>query len=144
MNAAGVCMLIGLLTASFGVGAAGSASAEPPPPPEQGHYAVHRDGVSRSVRWHTASNGKVSGELEVVARGCVGSLVGEGSWAVSGGLRLLRLTPSEKDPDLEAIFGTCWVSLTLGADGRRITVSEDRCMAWHGASCDFEAVLDRR
>jgi len=102
-------------------------------PAFDGKYTFSEDGYrQRADIARTASGYSVS--IVVGTEGCSGSFDGAGT--VQGGKLIAHTT----DPDFKD--DKCRIEISRTAHG--ISVREDECLTWHGASCDFERTLRKR
>lgn len=85
----------------------------------------HGSGAQVVVKPLDATHAKVS--IDVGAAGCAGQV--EGTGTVAGNTVHLRV------PSTMATDGMCSIDLVFS--GSRIKISEDSCLEFHGASCDF-------
>jgi len=97
----------------------------------EGRYAASRGHGFRQSAVITRKDGAYKVLLTVKSRLCTGELEAYGE--VKAG-KLVAETDSKDDP--------CRVSITRHGAG--IEISEQKCLNWHGAACDFNGKLKRR
>lgn len=78
--------------------------------------------------------GSFFGSFSVATRGCTGSVDAPGR---ATGLQEVVFTERDDGGSL------CRITMRFGPGFRTVAVSEDDCLYWHGASCDFEGKLKR-
>lgn len=93
-----------------------------------GKYASHRGGYSQEADITAAAAGTYKVGVYVGIEGCSGAFEGVGR--IEGATLVAHLT--EKDDACR---------LTISRTSTGITITEDKCGAWHGASCDFNGTL---
>ena len=96
-----------------------------------GKYDASKDSYRHSATITRTPNGSYKVNVSVSMRGCLGAFDGIGK--IEGATLVARTT--EKDD-------TCRLTISKTSNG--IAVNEDKCMAWHGASCEFSGTLRKR
>ncbi|MDO9414380.1 MAG: hypothetical protein Q7T81_17555 [Pseudolabrys sp.] len=97
----------------------------------EGTYDASDRGMEQGAVITKARDGTYKVNVSVGARGCMGEFDGIGK--VEGKTLIVR-KPDKTD--------TC--KLTLTQAGKTLSVKEDRCLTWHGASCQFEGTLRKQ
>ncbi|MEW9586978.1 hypothetical protein [Paraburkholderia sp. DGU8] len=115
-----------------------AAYAQVTPYAVEGDFTGRGDGGDMSLRTITADSDKglVVAHAEVGAQGCAGDFVGIGQLKGNS----LRLSPFVKDSDT----ASCVVTVSFDKTGKKAKVSEDGCMSFHGAACDFDGQVTKK
>lgn len=79
-------------------------------------------------------NQAVAAEFVVAAKGCSGALSGLGA-SDGKAIKIKPYMPSE--PSAQA----CEVTIHLDKSGKVVTISEENCLDFHGAQCNFSGEL---
>lgn len=93
-----------------------------------GKYTSARGGYSQEADITAAADGTYKVGVYAGIEGCSGAFEGVGH--IEGAKLVAHL--NEKDD-------ACRLTISRTATG--ITITEDKCGAWHGASCDFNGTL---
>ncbi|MFS2013398.1 hypothetical protein ACCD06_26630 [Azospirillum sp. CT11-132] len=96
-------------------------------------YEGMTDGADGSLFLREKGNGGYFVSMGMGSRNCAGSIRGHAT--VHGNSLILRLKEVADMPDCV---------LTVRKSGRTVTVSEEHCMGFHGASCAFDGTLTRK
>lgn len=102
-------------------------------PAFDGEYEFSEGGYSQSIEIKKKPNG-YSVLMAVGMEGCSGAF--EGSGTVEGDTLVAKLDGEDAKDD------PCRLRITR--KGNRLKVEEQECLAWHGASCDFNGTLRKR
>ena len=95
-----------------------------------GKYASHRGGYNQEAEIVAAADSTYKVEVYVGTDGCSGAFDG------AGRIEGAALVAHKTDDD------ACRLTISRTATG--IKIVEDRCLDWHGASCDFNGALRKR
>jgi len=98
-----------------------------------GNYAGKGGGYSWSAEIAAGKDGKFDVSVDVGSRqpACSGDLTAVGE--IRGGKLITQ--PPEKDDKCV---------LTISKNGNGISISEDACTPWHGASCSFDSKMSKQ
>lgn len=96
-----------------------------------GNYQDNRGGRSSTLSIAEAAGGRYRVQIEIGAPRCMGTV------DAAGQMRGDSLIASQRESGQ-----TC--TLTIRRQGSALSVSENNCLLFHGASCEFSGIYQRR
>jgi len=97
----------------------------------EGKYSNSKSGYNHDATITRAPDGSYKVNVSVATRGCLGDFDGIGM--IEGKDLVVRSTDKSD---------TCRLTISQGLNG--LSIKEDRCLMWHGVSCEFTSTLQKK